>query len=40
MLDELYTIMDSVLSSFGLAKIETIGDSYMAAGGKLQTHLV
>ncbi len=25
--------MDSVSSSFGIYKIETIGDSYMAAGG-------
>ena len=33
MLDELYTVMDCVASAFGIYKIETIGDSYMAAGG-------
>lgn len=34
MLDELYTLMDAVSSSYELYKIETIGDSYMAAGGE------
>lgn len=33
MLDELYTVMDAVSCSFGIYKIETVGDAYMAAGG-------
>jgi len=33
MLDELYTVMDCVSSAFDVYKIETVGDSYMAAGG-------
>jgi len=36
MLDELYTVMDAVSSHFGIHKIETIGDCYMAAGGLFQ----
>ncbi|MBV9906910.1 MAG: GAF domain-containing protein [Hyphomicrobiales bacterium] len=39
LLDEYFSAFDDIVASYGLEKIKTIGDAYMAVGGVLETGL-
>jgi class 3 adenylate cyclase len=37
LLDQYFTAFDDIITRYGLEKVKTIGDAYMAVGGVLET---